>query len=73
MNRYLREITAMLTALGIIDAVVEKTSKHVKILITGPLGTRKVVTSSSPSDHRTMLNFKSDLRRVAREVGALVA
>lgn len=66
------EIHTIARDLGILDAIVEQGRKHIKVFIEGPLGKRMVVTSSSPSDYRSMLNFRSDLRRHAREIGAII-
>lgn len=71
MQRNIRAITDVLEGLGIFGAIIEKGRKHVKVLIEGPLGSRQVFTSASPSDHRTMMNFRTDARRIAREVGAI--
>lgn len=69
-RKTLRRIAEILEELGI-TATIDTSSHHPKVCICGPLGSRKVIASSSPSDHRAMLNFRTDLRRIAREVGVL--
>jgi hypothetical protein len=37
----------------------------------GPKGTRTITVSATPSEYRAMMNAKADMKRAAREVGAL--
>ncbi|NKX37310.1 hypothetical protein HGG70_05100 [Rhodobacteraceae bacterium R_SAG4] len=68
----LRALKEILKDMGLPESV-ETSHRHPKVIIVGPLGQRKVTVSSSPSDHRALMNIRTDIRRVAREVGALVA
>lgn len=53
-------------------ATIEQTSgTHLRIRLTGPLGSEMVIAAASPSDHRDAKNFKRDLNKVARRVGLL--
>lgn len=73
IQKRLRHIAEILEELEISDAEIESDSRHIKVNITGPLGTRRVTASTSPSDRRATLNFRSDCRRIAQQVGALPA
>lgn len=69
-RKYIRDVMAVLMSLGADEGVtIETGSKHLRIEIVGPLGTKTLFTSSSPSDHRTMLNLRSQVRRAARDIG----
>ena len=68
-----RVIERMLFDLGIFQYLIEIAGKHLKVQIIGPLGQKVVIAACSPSDHRAMMNFRTDVRRIAREVGALPA
>jgi hypothetical protein len=46
-----------------------KVGPHLRITLTGPAGARKITTSGTPSDIRTIRNFRRDFARIA----ALVA
>lgn len=70
-KKHIGEIRDLLVGLGITGSMIEQGRKHMKVHVSGPNGTRKVTTSTSPSDHRTLLNLRSTLRHAAREVGAL--
>ncbi len=47
----------------------ENRGRHKAVVITGPLGTRRVFISATASDHRAVLNMFRDCKRTAREVG----
>lgn len=43
-------------------------STHLVLTVKAGDGTRKVSTSKTPSDHRTLLNFRSRCKQLAREI-----
>lgn len=51
-----------------VQARMEHRSKHPAIVLTLGGQTRKVFLSTSPSDHRAILNAKTELRRILREL-----
>lgn len=52
------------------NATVERNgSGHYTVTLRGPLGVRKVYISSTPSDWRTMRNFKTKIKKMAAVVG----
>lgn len=54
------------------EAVIEYTGgTQLRIILTGPLGTRKVHCAMTPGDHRDMKNIKRDIFSAARAVGTL--
>ena len=67
----IRLLEKMIEELGL-EAEIIKSKNHLQIMIEGPLGKRKVTASGTPSDHRANMNLKSDLRKTAIEIGALV-
>jgi len=42
---------------------------HLKVTLHGPKGRRSIFASATPSDHRAIKNFRSDLRRLANDLG----
>lgn len=44
---------------------------HIRVKMTGPLGTRVVVASKTPSDQRAVMNIRGDIRRAGREIGLI--
>lgn len=45
-----------------------KGGKHMKVTLHKNGQTRKIVTSSTPSDHRARKNFESDIKRALRNM-----
>ena len=69
-KKYMRELDEMLKQLGLSEtATIETKGKHWHIIVLGPLGSRKIAVSCTPSDHRSFLNLKSYLRHAAVDVG----
>ena len=54
------------------DVVIEDTNgNQIRLILTGPLGSRKVICAKTPSDHRDAKNVRRDIRAAARLVGTL--
>jgi len=72
-NKRRREIMAFAKTLCP-DARMEMSGdNHLRVIFTGPLGTRKVHLSLTPSDHRDAKNSRRDMLRAARTVGLIPA
>lgn len=53
-------------------ATIEKTrGDHLRVVITGPNGQRRIHVGATPSDHRALKNSKRDITAAAREVGCI--
>ena len=44
----------------------ERTRRHHKLTFAGPNGTFTLVCPGTPSDHRSILNWRADVRRIMR-------
>ena len=64
----IRWIENELQALGAQHEIERTGSGHIAVKIEGRAGTRTVFTSATPSDRRAINNFRSQLRRVFREL-----
>lgn len=71
-TKYRKVIESLLDDLGVQVRRIEHNSKHVRITIFGPLGSRILFTGATPSHNRWLMNFKQDVRRMMREIGFAV-
>lgn len=69
MKQHYRSICEIVKSLGLKAEVSRNRQSHIVVTLEGKDGSFDVITSSTPSDHRAILNFKSRLRRKAVEVG----
>jgi uncharacterized radical SAM superfamily Fe-S cluster-containing enzyme len=73
IQRNIRDLVKILEELGARAVTVITSGKHLKFRVEGPEGSRLICTSMTPSDHRTVLNFKAQARRALREIGIVPA
>ena len=66
MKKYHRDAIAWLKAQGATDVVLLQGRKHVRIYYTFAGRRRMQVTSTSPSDWRSLANFGRDFNRTTR-------
>lgn len=67
--RYFREILALARSVHGPGVELDRTGKHLCVLLRHRGRSRKVFTAATPSDSRRGLkNFTTDLRRVSREL-----
>lgn len=68
-HKYRRDITAVIEGEGAEVVDVKQTSgDHLKFICKFKNKRRFFITSQTPSDRRTMLNLRSDVRRWVKEV-----
>jgi len=66
-KRRIRELETMVSKHATdFDITQQKKSGHICIVVNHAGQTRKLFTSSTPSDHRGLKNLESDLKRTMR-------
>ncbi len=62
-------LAAVATELGFTPGAPDRTHPHPRLSLTYPGGRLFIVMPGAISDHRSFLNARAHLRRVARDVG----
>jgi transcriptional/translational regulatory protein YebC/TACO1 len=73
IRKHFQAIRDIADDLGMTGVRIEQGARHTKIYLDGPTGSKIVTTSLTPSDRRTLLNLRTLLRRVGRELGMISA
>lgn len=66
MNKRVREIQSTFKDLGVEIENLEKSVKHYKIYVKKGCEKKMFVAAGTPSDKRSILNFRSDIKRWLR-------
>lgn len=69
MSKLLRDYRKITRAVCPAARIEVFSKSHYRFAIFGPRGEATVIAARSPSDHRSLLNFRADVRRAAKKAG----
>lgn len=69
-NKYLKSLETMVMAFAKEYEIKRTKGGHIALTLKSGSESATVIASSTPSDHRSILNLRSQLRRAARSFAA---
>jgi len=68
-QKHMRELSRVIASVAPDHDITVSKGNHIQVVIRCGGQSRKLFSGKTPSDHRSLLNFKSSVRRAYNEMG----